>query len=195
MIFLNNESRTVSKQLANEFGVDFEQHGYTATGGLPPKESAQGAFKTNNVAWSKSMFEPLERVFTKLDRPILFEDGIGAVLDTNENNKHVFPILRGDTGVYSRHHTETGKKATGLVSGEQMTLVAGYQSTYNLRVVLSGSLKMCSNQAMLANRDPTQGNTLSSSPNYVLCTEMVEWNLQERGVLRANNVRHHKVGD
>jgi oligosaccharyltransferase complex subunit beta len=24
---------------------------------------------------------------------------------------------------------------------------------------------------------------------------MVEWNLQERGVLRANNVRHHKVGD
>jgi hypothetical protein len=24
---------------------------------------------------------------------------------------------------------------------------------------------------------------------------MVEWNLQERGVLMANNVRHNKVGD
>jgi len=47
---------------------------------------------------------------------------------------------------------------------------------------------------MLANRDPELG-TIQSSPNFVLCTEMVEWNLQERGVLRANNVRHNKVGD
>ena len=76
-----------------------------------------------------------------------------------------------------------------------MTLVAGYQSTYNLRVVLAGSLKMCSNAAMMATRDPEQGNTIQSSPNYVLCTEMVEWNLQERGVLMATNVRHNKVGE
>lgn len=48
---------------------------------------------------------------------------------------------------------------------------------------------------MMANRDPKQGNTIQSSPNYVLCTEMVEWNLQERGVLRVSNVRHNKLGD
>jgi hypothetical protein len=36
---------------------------------------------------------------------------------------------------------------------------------------------MCSNEAMLANRDPTKGATIESSPNYILCTEMVEWNL------------------
>jgi len=47
---------------------------------------------------------------------------------------------------------------------------------------------------MLANRDPELG-TIQSSPNFVLCTEMVEWNLQERGVLKANNVRHNKAGD
>lgn len=29
MIFLNNESRTISRQLANEFGVDFDETGYT----------------------------------------------------------------------------------------------------------------------------------------------------------------------
>jgi hypothetical protein len=48
---------------------------------------------------------------------------------------------------------------------------------------------------MLMNRDPSEGLTLQSSPNYKLCTEMVEWNLQERGVLMATNVRHRKVGD
>jgi hypothetical protein len=160
MIFLNNESRTISRQLANEFGVDFEEIGYTAQGGTPPKSSAQSAFKTKNTAWSKNLFEPLERVFTKPERPILFEDGLGAVLDTNENNKHVFPILRGDHGVHSRHATHTGGKQNALVSGSQMTLVAGYQSTYNLRVVLAGSLKMCSNAAMMATRDPEQGNTI-----------------------------------
>lgn len=54
---------------------------------------------------------------------------------------------------------------------------------------------MCGNEAMLANRDPNKDFSIESSPNYVLCTEMVEWNLQERGVLKVENVRHNKVGD
>jgi len=54
---------------------------------------------------------------------------------------------------------------------------------------------MCGNEAILANRDPTKGDTIDSSSNFKLCTEMVEWNLQERGVLRVDNVRHNKVGD
>lgn len=54
---------------------------------------------------------------------------------------------------------------------------------------------MCSNAAMMATRDPKQGLTLESSSNYVLCAEMAEWNLQERGVLRVDNVRHNKKGE
>ncbi len=38
-------------------------------------------------------------------------------------------------------------------------------------------MKMCGNEAILSNRDPLKGNTLESSPNYILCTELVEWNL------------------
>jgi hypothetical protein len=40
MIFLNNESRQISRDLANEFGVDFEDTGYSMVGGQPPKSSA-----------------------------------------------------------------------------------------------------------------------------------------------------------
>jgi hypothetical protein len=36
---------------------------------------------------------------------------------------------------------------------------------------------MCGNEAMLANRDPNKDFSIESSPNYILCTEMVEWNL------------------
>ena len=54
---------------------------------------------------------------------------------------------------------------------------------------------MCSNAAFMATRNPDEGNTIQSSSNYVLCTEMVEWNLQERGVVRVDNVRHNKVGE
>ena len=126
MIFLNNEARQVSKDLADEFGINFEEFGYTLNGGTPAENTAQGAFRTQNVAWSKSMFEPLTRVFSKPSKPILVEDGIGAVLDTKENNQHVFPILKGDVGVYSRNANQEGTTEYGMVSGSQLTIVAGY---------------------------------------------------------------------
>ena len=141
------------------------------------------------------MFEPLHRVFTPLDRPVLFEDGIGALLDQPKNNRHVFPILRADEGSYSFNQGAPERTQTSSVSGNQLSLVTGYQTTYNQRIVISGSTQMCSNEAMMANRDPKKGSTIKSSPNYILCTEMAEWNLGERGVIRVDNVRHNKVGD
>ena len=102
--------------------------------------------------------------------------------------------MKGDVGVHSRNPSQNSSTEYGLVSGSQLTLVSGYQTQYNLRIVVSGSLKMCSNAAFMATRDADSGDIRSSS-NYVLCTEMVEWNLQERGVLRASNVKHNKLGD
>jgi len=198
MLFVNNESRKTVRELANEFGVDFEDYGYTMQGGSAPAGTTQGAFKMKNVSWSKSMFEPLvgeKKVFTALDRPVLFEDGVGALLDSETNNRHVFPILRADQGAYSYNPDAPERKETGIVSGNQLTLVSGYQTKYNQRIVISGSTKMCGNDAMLANRDPAKDGSIESSPNYILCTEMVEWNLMERGVLRMDNIRHNKVGD
>lgn len=126
-------------------------------GGEPPRQASQSAFKTGGVSWSKTLFEPMERVFTKLDRPVLFENGLGAVLDIGKNNEHVFPILRADQGSYSFNADASARADAGIVAGQQLTLVAGYQTRYNQRIVLSGSLEMCSNQAMLANRDPNVG--------------------------------------
>jgi hypothetical protein len=108
MVFLDSNSRKVQRSLANEFGVDFEDYGFAMEGGPAPVSSAQTAFKQSRTAWSSELFEPLDQskgtgsgVFTKPERPVLFEDGVGAVLDTPKNNQHVFPILRAAPGSYS----------------------------------------------------------------------------------------------
>uniref|UniRef100_A0A7S3IMK6 Dolichyl-diphosphooligosaccharide--protein glycosyltransferase 48 kDa subunit n=1 Tax=Strombidium inclinatum TaxID=197538 RepID=A0A7S3IMK6_9SPIT len=193
MVFASNEVRKQIRDLVNEFGVDFEDYGYTMQGGHPPVAATQKAFSTSGLAWSNNMFSPLGRVFSKLERPVLFEDGIGAIVDTQ--NEYVFPILKSDPSGYSYHPQASEEKQHGFGAGQQLSLVTGYQTHYNQRIVIAGSIKMCGNDAMLANRDPAQGATIESSSNYVLCTEMVEWNLQERGVVRADNVRHNKVGE
>ena len=88
MVFANNEVRGEIKKLANEFGVDFEDYGFTMQGGKAPKSAAQAGFSSDNVAWSNNVFAPLtgsKKVFSQLSRPVLFEDGIGAVIDTKNN--------------------------------------------------------------------------------------------------------------
>jgi hypothetical protein len=89
MVFASSESRKTVREIANEFGMDFEDFGYTMQGGAMPEATAQGAFKHNNVSWSSNVFEPLHQahnVFSKLERPVLFEDGIGGILDNEKNN-------------------------------------------------------------------------------------------------------------
>jgi hypothetical protein len=126
MIFLNNESRKISREIANEFGMDLEEQGYTVQGGEPAKNTATTAFNSQGVAWSKNLFAPLNRLFTPLSRPVLFEDGVGMVLDSFTNNQHVFPILSGDAGTYSMNQAVQGSSSVSLTSGNQVTLVAGY---------------------------------------------------------------------
>ena len=102
MIFGSSESRKVVRDLVNEFGVDFEDYGYVMNGGRPHLWNRRATPKQENVAWSSNLFEPLERVFTKPETPILFEDGVGSVIDSNQKNMHVFPILRGRPGCLCR---------------------------------------------------------------------------------------------
>lgn len=98
MVFASSDSRKNVRDIGNEFGLDWEDYGYVMQGGKAPSNSKASHSRT---AWSSSLFTPLEKVFTQPSRPVLFEEGIGALLDTNTNNKHVFPILRADPGSYS----------------------------------------------------------------------------------------------
>jgi len=83
-------------------------------------------------------------------------NGIGSVLDPS--NQFVFPILRAESTTISVNDAKTDDdKSTEVeISGEQLTLVAGYQTRYNNRAAISGSIAMCSDEAMTENAANSQ---------------------------------------
>lgn len=125
--------------------------------------------KSNNV------FKPLTELHTPIfsssnDTEIAFT-GIGSILD--RENQFVFPILRAKPNSYSATHFSGPDAEPNQVSdyqGEQLTVVAGYQSRSNHRATISGSMSICSDEMMLLH------NTgFENSDNYKFCKEMVNW--------------------
>ena len=73
--------------------------------------------------------------------------GIGSVLD--KSNRMVFPILRAESTTFSITDLEATEEILPIsdVSGEQLTLVAGYQSRSNNRATFSGSRSVVGQQS------------------------------------------------
>ena len=119
---------------------------------------------------SKNVFQPLtdlnSPVFDRFDNSssgVVFNSGIGAYLDPA--NQFVFPILRAEqTTVSVANATEKEPIKISQTSGEQLTLVAGYQTRYNNRAAVAGSVQMCNDQMM------TQ-----SDANMQFCKQLANW--------------------
>jgi len=115
----------------------------------------------------------------------VFFNGIGSTLDTE--NPYVFPILRASDSSYSKNAKPdpdaTENEESAEFSGQEITLVSGYQSYHNNRAVVSGSTQMCSDEV------------LASSPdNIKFCFELTDWAMQESGVLRSKGIKHWETG-
>lgn len=111
---------------------------------------------------------------------ILFS-GIGhSVID--ETNGLSFAILRGHETTYSSH--QLLQDTESIVAGKKVTLVSALQARNNARVVVSGSLSLFSDTQ-------TRGN----SSNAQLIENLVQWFLNERGVLRISVVKDKLEGE
>ena len=85
-------------------------------------------------------------VFDKFDNSsgVIFS-GCGSYLD--QSNQFVFPILRAESTTVSVSEENEGEPSKiSNTSGEQLTLVAGYQTRYNNRAAIAGSIEMCSDE-------------------------------------------------
>lgn len=187
MIFANEKVNSYIRGLSNEFGIDFDDYDSSVKDSLylhsHKKELNEDvlSLKSNEIILSKAV-TPLKNIFTYPKGFILYE-GIGLELDTH--NSYLFSILKADDNTYS---VDSNKNVFYNV-GERVKLVAGYQGRNNKRVVVSGSLSMCSNKFyFLSNNDATT-NPLNS-PNAKFCQEFTNWNLEKTGVLKYDNVRH-----
>ena len=76
-------------------------------------------------------------------------DGVGTYLDPE--NQFVFPILRAESTTVSvgQPKEEGDPVRISNTSGEQLTLVAGYQTRYNNRAAIAGSTKVCTDEVMV----------------------------------------------
>ena len=121
---------------------------------------------------------------TKQPKGYILYEGIGMEIDPH--NSYLFPVLRADDNSYSIN-TETGEFYN---NGDKIKLVNAYQGRNNRRVVISGSLDMCSNKFYILSS--TNGEAINS-PNAQFCQDMLNWNFQRTGVLKYENIRHYKV--
>lgn len=115
---------------------------------------------------------------------ILYE-GIGQ--ETDSGNQYLFPILKADENSFSINT----KTPVYYNNGDKIKLVNGYQGRNNRRVIISGSINMCSNKFYyLSNVD---NNRPINSPNAIFCQDLLNWNFQRTGVLKYENIRHQRV--
>jgi len=110
-------------------------------------------------------------------------------------NAHVFPILQGDEHTFAtnpEYNKKDDSSASFKVVGSDITLVAGYQSRYNQRVVISGSIDICTdNFISIASR--AEDGDYTESSNWILCKNMLDWNFQQKSVLKAEKLNHSLV--
>jgi len=73
-------------------------------------------------------------------------------------------------------------------AGKSVMLVSGIQARNNARLTFAGSLDMFSDKFFIASVSKNQ-----QSGNMKFCVELTKWALNERGVLRASQIKHSKV--
>jgi len=129
-----------------------------------------------------------------IDAPILFR-GIGQ--DIEEDSALLFSVLSASSFAYS--HSPTEKIEELHVAGKKTSLVSALQARNNARVVFAGSLEMFSDKFFTS---PVQKYTQDgNAKKYTKCgnelftKQLVQWLFQERGILQAINVHHHRVGE
>ena len=157
-------------------------------GGDRTNSKSDGNLHQNEVVWSDNLFTPIKQTIVNFSTPAAYR-GTGMKLDVN--NEFVFPILKADPYTYANdpnHGKKTKKNASLKTAGPDITLVAGYQSRYNQRVVMTGSIDMCSDDFLSLTTSTRESNKESS--NFLLCMNIMDWNFQRKSVLKAENLQH-----
>jgi len=133
-------------------------------------------------------------VLGPVEAPVLFR-GIGQ--DIEEDSALLFSVLSASSTAYSHRSNEAVKDLH--VAGRKISLVSALQARNNARVVFSGSAEMFSDRFFKSSvqKWTTDGKAKShdKSGNEKFCSRLVQWAFQERGILRASNVQHHRVGE
>jgi len=180
------------RDVASDCNVEFDEEGTVVIDhfnfDVSDSEHTLLVVDPANIAAASIIFE------TSIDAPILFQ-GIGQ--DIEEDSALLFSVLSASSTAYSHVPSENIEQLH--VVGKKISLVSALQARNNARVVFAGSLELFSDKFFNSpvQKYTPEGNAkkYAKSGNELFAKQLVQWVFQERGILRAINVRHHKAGE
>lgn len=179
------------RELSTECGVEFDEE---RTAVIDHHNFDVSDFGSHTkLAVDSSNLVKADAIVENTGAPILFK-GVGMVLDPE--NPLTIPILRGSSTSYSFFPDDAVDEYPHGV-GRNLMLITGLQARNNARVVFSGSLLMFSDDYLTSGvqRDADGAQSYEKSGNQALVDSLAKWVFQEKGVLRAGEVTHHKIGE
>ena len=189
-IAVNNDVSEIMREIVTELGLDIDETGTVA--------QDHGAY---DMLDSQHMHDVVigevaphaTRIAGKSEKnaPITFR-GIGHVAQTGMTNW--ISVLTGSSTAYS-YGLNTVVTDYPAATGRDVRLVSALQTVGNGRIVFAGSIDMLNNEFFYR---PVQssiaGSSVTRSSNGDFVRSISMWCFQERGLLRARDMRHHKVG-
>jgi len=190
LIAVNSQLSPNIREIAKECGVYFDESGASVIDHVSYDESDSDGGHTLIVA-DDFIDSQIILGKDKLD-PILFR-GIGHDIDDN-HNPLLHRILTASPYSYS-HSLKKAIQKTPAITGKRTTLVSALQARNNARVVFSGSLDLFSNKFFNSPVQKHDSKKYDISGNKKFISELIQWNFNERGVLKAENIKHHRVDE
>lgn len=176
----------IIREVASECNVEFDDSGSNVIDHSNYDASDIGGAHTLIAA---DNFANVQAIFKDITAPVLFK-GIGQ--DIEEDSALLFPLLTGSSTSYSAD--VDGPVKDLFVAGKKTVLVSGLQARNNARVIFSGSLELFSDKSFNSAVQKGEGKKQASG-NQEFAKQITQWALQEKGVLRAKNPVHHRVGE
>jgi len=195
-VFLATDSKLSEaiRDIASECNIEFDEEGSFVIDHIHFNESDNSGLHTLIV--SNHIIPNIPIITgkaTSKTSPLLFR-GIGQ--DIEEDSQLLLSILRAPSTSYSHDPEETLKNLH--VSGKKISLVSALQARNNARAIFAGSLEMFSDRFFHSPVREYGSEKISSfekSGNELFAKELLQWAFQERGILRARDIRHHRVGE
>jgi len=189
LLAVNEHVTEPLRELANELGVDFDQEKTMVIDHVNYDHSLDPEFGgLHTVIFNRPVTHaPVILGGSDVARNILFR-GVGHAA---QDSPLVIRVLTGSSTAFSADPTKPVQEIQS--GGADTLLVSAIQTRGNARVVVSGSLDLFSDRFFFA--EVNDGHKKGKSGNQHFGIELSKWNFHERGLVRASQLKHHRVGE
>ena len=192
LVAVSSEVGDILRDLGMEVGIELDERGTSVIDHLNYDIKDRGEH-TLLVVDPSALLDSEVIVGSKTKTPSLFQ-GVGMTADPE--NPLILEIMTGTTTSYSYFPGDPIKEYPHAV-GKSTLLITGLQARNNARVVFSGSIDFFSNKFFSSPvlKSLPASKEFKDSSNRHVARAVSQWVFKEKGVIRVQSVKHHKIGE